>query len=162
MENLNNEYFFAFDLVSFVLKSYDRTWQTVSLLPRSGVKRFFFSQSISNAVTHILDKEISMNASYCFDHWFKQQQINYEHVKNLMKFFTINFCMEGYSSTRFLETCCFISELSALSYIYGVCGAPQYAIFCITHILSYFKRDGQFFDFSWLELEDTALGMQSA
>ncbi|GFY61262.1 hypothetical protein TNIN_344411 [Trichonephila inaurata madagascariensis] len=68
MESLDNEYFFAFDLVSFVLKSYDRTWQPVSLLSRSGVERFFFSQNISKAATHILDKEISTNASYCFDH----------------------------------------------------------------------------------------------
>ncbi|GFT42502.1 uncharacterized protein NPIL_2821 [Nephila pilipes] len=160
MEYLKNEYIFAFDFVSFVIKSYDPSWKTLSLLPRSDVNCFFFTQSISEAVAYILDKSVSSNASYCFDHWFKRQQINYENIKNLIKNFTVNVCMEEFSPSTFLETCSFISELSALAYIYGVCGAPPYAIFCITHILSYFKKHEQFFDFSWSELEEIALGMK--
>lgn len=156
MDTLIREYKFAFDLVTFVMQSYASEWKTYSLLPKSSAESACFTEKISNAVRRILDGNTSFTVSYAFDCWFKKQQIDLKNTKGLMQKVTIDFCMEGYNPIRFLEMCCFISELSALAYIYGVSGAPQYAIFCITHILSYFKNQGKFSDFSWIQLDEYA------
>ncbi|KAF8787546.1 hypothetical protein HNY73_009129 [Argiope bruennichi] len=156
MDYLKKEYKFAFDLVTFVMQTYAPEWKTYNLLPKSRMENTCLTVNISNAVKRMLDGPTAYTASYAFDCWFKKQQINLKNIKDLMQKVTIDFCMEGYNPIKFLEICCLISELSALAYIYGVSGAPQYAIFCITHILSYFKKKGEFSDFSWLELDKYA------
>ncbi|GBM50614.1 hypothetical protein AVEN_70247-1 [Araneus ventricosus] len=159
MDHLKKEYRFAFDLVTLVMQSYASEWKTYNLLSKSSVENTCFTENISTAVKRILDGPTAYTASHAFDCWFKNQQINLTNIKELMQKVTIDFCMERYNPIKFLEICSFISELSALGYIYGVSGAPQYAIFCITHILSYFKKNGKFSDFSWLELDKYAQDM---
>ncbi|GIX83180.1 uncharacterized protein CEXT_748751 [Caerostris extrusa] len=156
MDKLRKEYMFAFDLVTTVMQTYAPNWETYSLIPRSDSESSCFTENVREAVKRTSDIQASHTASYAFDHWFKKQQINLENIKSLIQKVTVDFCMEEYNPVDFLEVCCLISELSALAYIYGVWAAPQYSIFCITHIMLYFQRCHQFTDSSWLDLDRCA------
>lgn len=159
MEHLGEEYKFAYDFMTCVMQVYLPGWHPVPLIPLETIERTFFTQNISRAIRQSLDGQVGFKASTMFDEWFDRRYISMKNFEELAKHLTIEFCMQEYDHLCFLDVCSFLAEFSALTYNYGVIGAPQYAIFCITHILRSLQRYGHWTESTWAELDDFARNM---
>ncbi|KAG8177994.1 hypothetical protein JTE90_015053 [Oedothorax gibbosus] len=154
---------FGLDCVKACMETYGiMNWENSYTTPRSPLKRC--TDSIRRLVKQspkIREMKVHNKLFTYFEGWFENDERSCcdKDFEAFAEFLTSELCLGNFEKDKFIHYCCMIGHMSVKLFtekdmgVYRAIEAPDYAFCCIAFALMHFKKENQFHESTWAELD---------